>query len=562
MNPILTYLVRSALCMGAFYTLYKLFMSRTTLYRLNRAVLLTSLVLSIALPLCIINFTIHIQAPEVVESIEEFGTVATPSASVATATEGNPLFSDLLIWIYLLGGSVAAAAAMVSALQMARLIRNSELLRRTRLYTLLLSRSVRSPLSWFRLIVIGSRDDDSAAIIAHESAHVAMHHSVDMLFANICCAVFWFNPFVWLLRRELQSVHEFQADQAVIETGIDAQQYQLLLIKKAVGTSSYTVANSLNHSTLKKRITMMLSKKSPRRAAFGSLSLLPVVCLALVSFATTTKIYVADNKGNKIIDSLQQPKDSIERYDIVIEVNNKGTEMKINSKKLDIDNLTARSNKESITLMIKASPDTPMGVITDLKQNLRKNGLMRIGYAIADNTNRTDFSASNNKGANDAAAQTKSIVVDTNKQPDTDDTTKDRNIMEVFVNSKGRIMANRQSIVDHDGLQRAVEEFITNPEQKNSLSEQEPFHTEQETAKPLEAINRSRGTIALTVDRDTPYSEYIAVQKSIVGAFESIRNRCSETYFSLPFDQLDSVRQNELRRAVPVAIYETEMHHR
>ena len=67
---------------------------------------------------------------------------------------------------------------------------------------------------------------------------------------QIFLLVYWFNPVVWLLKRELQEVHEFEADNGVINTGIDATKYQLLLVKKAVGTRLYSMANGFNHSKL------------------------------------------------------------------------------------------------------------------------------------------------------------------------------------------------------------------------------------------------------------------------------------------------------------------------
>lgn len=82
-----------------------------------------------------------------------------------------------------------------------------------------------------------------------------------MWFAGCCAVLHWFNPAVWLLKQELQNVHEYEADESVIAHGVDAKHYQLLLIKKAVGAQRFTsMANSFDHSKLKKRITMMLKQ--------------------------------------------------------------------------------------------------------------------------------------------------------------------------------------------------------------------------------------------------------------------------------------------------------------
>ena len=83
----------------------------------------------------------------------------------------------------------------------------------------------------------------------------------------------------------MQNIHEFEADETVIKEGVDAKQYQLLLIKKAVGTRLYSMANSFNHSKLKKRITMMLKEKSNPWARLKYLYVLPLAAIAVTAFA-------------------------------------------------------------------------------------------------------------------------------------------------------------------------------------------------------------------------------------------------------------------------------------
>ena len=92
---------------------------------------------------------------------------------------------------------------------------------------------------------------------------------------------------MWLLRRELRAIHEYEADEAVLRSGVDAREYQMLLIRKAAGRRWCSVANSFNHSKLKNRITMMLRKKSSRWNYARALVFLPLVGLALGAFAET-----------------------------------------------------------------------------------------------------------------------------------------------------------------------------------------------------------------------------------------------------------------------------------
>jgi len=144
-----------------------------------------------------------------------------------------------------------------------------------------------APFSWMKFIVISETDmnENGREIIIHEVAHIRHRHSLDLLVVDVCIILQWFNPAVWLIKQELQNIHEYQADEAVIKEGVNAKQYQLLLIKKAVGKRLYSMANSFNHSKLKKRITMMSKQKSSPWARWKYLYILPVVAVSITAFA-------------------------------------------------------------------------------------------------------------------------------------------------------------------------------------------------------------------------------------------------------------------------------------
>lgn len=129
-------------------------------------------------------------------------------------------------------------------------------------------------------------EESGIEIMTHEMAHIKARHSIDLLISEICILFHWFNPSVWLLRQELQNIHEYEADESVLNQGVDAKRYQLLLIKKAVGAQRFTsMANSFNHSSLKKRIAMMLKQKSSPWARLKYLYVLPLAALTVVAFA-------------------------------------------------------------------------------------------------------------------------------------------------------------------------------------------------------------------------------------------------------------------------------------
>ena len=221
-----------------------------------------------------------------------------PSVSEAVETShGVEIpWRQIGIVIYLAGAAAVIFVTVRSIVGLHRLMRRGRCERLDDGTTLVRMDENVAPISWCRNIVISERDlrENGAAILAHERAHVRLHHSLDLLLVDLAGAVQWFNPAMWLLRRDLRAIHEYEADAAVIASGVDARSYQLLLIRKAVGGRWYSIANSFNHSKLKNRITMMLREKSSRRTRARALLLLPLAGLALGAFAKTVYVRPED----------------------------------------------------------------------------------------------------------------------------------------------------------------------------------------------------------------------------------------------------------------------------
>ena len=221
-----------------------------------------------------------------------------PSVSEAVETSHSVEipWRQIGIVIYLAGVAAVIFVTVRSIVGLHRLMRRGRCERLDDGTTLVRMDENVAPISWCRNIVISERDlrENGAAILAHERAHVRLHHSLDLLLVDLAGAVQWFNPAMWLLRRDLRAIHEYEADAAVIASGVDARSYQLLLIRKAVGGRWYSIANSFNHSKLKNRITMMLREKSSRRTRARALLLLPLAGLALGAFAETVYVRPED----------------------------------------------------------------------------------------------------------------------------------------------------------------------------------------------------------------------------------------------------------------------------
>lgn len=293
MQTFLPYLLKAAACLAVFWTFFRVMLSRTTLYRFNRLVLLAGTALAMLLPLCVITRYREIPVmPELPQVV-----FAAPAPEVSA-----PAFSWQTVAAVLFGaGAVATGLHTLWSLGcVARLVGRGRRERLTDGVVLVRTSRTVSPFSWGRYIVLPERLEaaDEASILLHERAHLRLGHTFDLLWMDAACLLQWFNPAVWLLRRELREVHEYEADAAVLAAGTDARAYQMLLIKEAAGGRWYSVANSFNHSKLKNRITMMLRKRSSRWAGARVLLLLPLVGVALGAFAETRYV-ISDDKDKK-----------------------------------------------------------------------------------------------------------------------------------------------------------------------------------------------------------------------------------------------------------------------
>ncbi|MBE6200918.1 MAG: hypothetical protein E7134_01870 [Rikenellaceae bacterium] len=290
------YLGKSALCLVALYLIYKVAMSHETLHRLNRLLLLGSLPLSALLPLCHIK-VIKEYDPQSTATTIEFNDVVLAEAGI----DHLALLRVMVVGLFVVGVVVMVVRLVLSLCSVWRLTRSGSRSTLSKGVTLTVVERIPSPFSWFGHIVASEEDLQQCRqmILAHEMAHIRLGHSWDVLMVDVALCLWWFNPALWLLRRELQSLHEYQADDAVLKEGIDAKTYQMLLIKRAVGSRLHSVANCLNHSNLKKRITMMCKKTSSRWSAAKALLVLPMVALSLTAFATT--VYVPREVQDKVI---------------------------------------------------------------------------------------------------------------------------------------------------------------------------------------------------------------------------------------------------------------------
>ena len=291
MGVFFIYILKSSVCLVLFYLFFRLLLSKETFHRFNRMALLGVLFFSLLIP-CIEVTTRHqVEVQQAMLSIEQLLLMAeleaTPVDADVVQETSAISWVQVVLLVYLAGILFLACRNIYSLICLFRLIHSGKHEKLEKGGTLVVHNQEIAPFSWMKYIVISRKDlkENGREILIHEMAHINHRHSVDLLVADICIFFQWFNPGAWLLKQELQNIHEYEADETVINEGVNAKEYQLLLIKKAVGTRLYSMANSFNHSKLKKRITMMLKEKSNPWARLKYLYVLPLAAIAVTAFA-------------------------------------------------------------------------------------------------------------------------------------------------------------------------------------------------------------------------------------------------------------------------------------
>ena len=340
MGAFIVYIIKSSLLLAMFVSLFMLFMSRETFHKLNRHLLLFIIVVSLALPFANLGVSTPLQGvfdaiengfaktddafpvadvlladelPEMTTQpkVVTFDAMAMADAALVAIEERGstaPVWQIVVLVIYGLGVALLVVRQVVMYVQLSRLIMRSRKATAAQYglhgVMLRLHSGEEKPFSWFGWVVVSNKDMDEGAreILTHEAAHVRAGHSWDIMLADAVIIMQWFNPLAWIMKNTLKDIHEFEADEAVISSGVNAKQYQLLIIKKAVGARLYSIANSFNHSLTKKRITMMCKEKSSKWSRAKALYILPVAAVAALSFSTVENANAEpDGKVNEFV---------------------------------------------------------------------------------------------------------------------------------------------------------------------------------------------------------------------------------------------------------------------
>lgn len=299
------YAIKSIIYLSLMYVPYMLLLRKESFFRFNRMMLLVIMMLSLVLPLINIP-AISWSGNTISRYLNPHVEVGIPFAvfggEVGEMPEKSIDWWQVAYYIYIIGVVITIAVKIVDLMILSRRIHKGVLWTdRKDGAEIYCHADETAPFSWFRKIVISSSDyeNNSKEILRHEMGHIKHGHSWDIVLLNVVQIIQWINPLAWIFGISLRDVHEYEADDAVLNSGVNIRQYQTLLIRKAIGMGAYSFANGFNHSLLTKRIKMMLRKKSNPWMRAKGLYVIVVACIALSALATPE----LNNKVNAFVEN-------------------------------------------------------------------------------------------------------------------------------------------------------------------------------------------------------------------------------------------------------------------
>lgn len=330
MNPFFEYLLKSTISLALFYIVFKLAVSRDKMHTVNRFVLLGILITSAILPLAEIPVLQENQGfpqVEVFRQIMETPVFNNPQPAVSeeiqTVQPDNPLEINPFLLAYLSAIILLFLRLTISLVSVWQIIRKAEK-QSFQNYMLAVVKDFIHPFSFLKNIVISEKDyaENREMVITHEYAHIKHFHAIDLVICELFTALHWFNPFMWLLRRDLKLIHEYQADQAVLNKGIDAAKYQLLVLEKAVGERRFAMANHFTQKPILKRIKMMKKTNLNRWTGIKLILFVPLVVVLLQAFSQPDK--QVEKNNDFVPEVIQQDQSTEAKQAINIKIDKNG----------------------------------------------------------------------------------------------------------------------------------------------------------------------------------------------------------------------------------------------
>lgn len=317
MTPELTYFLKINVAITLFYAFYRLFFYKDTFFHGRRIALLSFFAISLLYPLLNIQGWIKAHEP-MVAMADLYATIILPEQTVTPQQEPTMNWQELtILFMKIIYWSGVLFLATRFLLQLGSIIRlhiqcSKSTIQGTRVHLL---KKENGPFSFFRWIFIypqSHTESEISEIITHEETHARQYHSVDVLVSELMCTFCWFNPFIWLMKREVRGNLEYMADHRVLETGHDSKSYQYHLLGLAHHKAAANLSNSFNVLPLKNRIKMMNKRRTKEIGRTKYLMFLPLAALLMIvsnieMVARTTEKFAKEVMGQATAQVFPEP---------------------------------------------------------------------------------------------------------------------------------------------------------------------------------------------------------------------------------------------------------------
>ena len=576
---VISFIVESLICSGLFLVLYRWMLAKKVSFRICRAYLIVTMVLSVTIPIMDVPLYPSENVVRLSEwtvfSFDDFGAVpadleeavAVNHNSEAVKPEssahitGKPI--DLKLILTILYTFVVVISLALLAYNTARIyrIRSKSKLTYEEDYTLAEHEDIKTPFSFIRTIFMGFNYEpqERRQILTHEASHVRHRHSYERLFMSALRSVFWFNPFFWMAEKDLEEVQEWEADKDVLDEGWNLKTYRTTIFKQLFGYNP-DITCGLNHSLTKQRFIMMTQSHRGNGAWIRLAATLPVIAAIFLAFGCGVKSETkAEKTATNLTSDRQEPLTF--RIHVAKSKDEKGTySIYCNDNLTDIETISKTvseyfAGEEMIytTVSISADENVPMGIITDIKEQLRNARALKVRYETHESTIEKRLPPA---PKTDMYPATVDALAGTNR----------RNIIVMRVNPNGEMLLGSTYVkgsLHNDDLYAKelarLKELISNPEESAECPEIEMMDIQMPDGSTRQ-FRVSKGMITFQNDRATSYEDYTKAMKLITTAYKELREEVSAEVFGKPLAELSDTEMQVIYRAVPMNVSEMEPH--
>lgn len=576
----ISFTIESLICSGLFLVLYRWMLAKKVGFRICRAYLIVTMVLSVTIPVMDVPLYPSENLARLGEwtvfSFDDFGAVpadleeavAVNHNSEAIKPESSAHITgksiDLKLILTILYTLVVVISLALLANNTARIyrLRSKSKLTYEEDYTLAEHEDIKTPFSFIRTIFMGYNYEpqERRQIITHEASHVRHRHSYERLFMSVLRSIFWFNPFFWMAEKDLEEVQEWEADKDVLDEGWNLKTYRTIIFKQLFGYNP-DITCGLNHSLTKQRFIMMTQSHRGNGAWIRLAATLPVIAAVFLAFGCGVK---SEAKAEKTVTNLTSDRQEplTFRIHVAKSKDEKGTySIYCNDNLTDIETISktvseyfAGEEMFYTTVSISADENVPMGIITDIKEQLRNARALKVRYETHESTIEKRLPPA---PKTDMYPATVDALAGTNR----------RNIIVMRVNPNGEMFLGSTYVkgsLHNDDLYAKelarLKELLSNPEESAECPEIEMMDIQMPDGSTRQ-FRVSKGIITFQNDRATSYEDYTKAMKLITTAYKELREEVSAEVFGKPLAELSDTEMQVIYRAVPMNVSEMEPHY-